>query len=80
MCVSTFEDEMALLAADIQRWAGADARIHQALEQLMKLHEAEVNALAFEALELDRLLVRQTTELENKRIVERQPEVRWVDL
>lgn len=78
--MSTFEDEMGLLAADIQRWAGADARIHQALEQLMKLHEAEVNALAFEALELDRLLVRQTTELENKRIAERQPEVRWVDL
>ena len=80
MCVSTFEDEMALLAADIQRWAGADARIHTALEQLMKLHEAEVNALAFEALELERLVVRQTTETENKRIAARQPEVRWVDL
>jgi hypothetical protein len=76
----SFDDEMALLAADIQRWAGVDARIHDALEQLMKLHEAEVNALAFEALELDALLVRQTTELENRRIAERQPEVRWVDL
>lgn len=50
----TVEDEIALLASDIRRWAGQDARIHEALEQLIKLYEAEVNALAFEAMALQR--------------------------
>lgn len=52
----SFDDEIALLVADIQRWAGQDARIHDALDQLVKLHTAEVEALAFEAIELDRQL------------------------
>lgn len=50
----SYEDDIALLCEDIQRWAGADARIQQAVEQLLKLHEAEVNALAEEVRELER--------------------------
>jgi len=52
----TYEDEIALLAEDIKRWAGADARIQTAVDQLMKLVEAEVAALAFEAYELNKAL------------------------
>lgn len=66
--MSSVDDEIALLAEDIRRWAGQDARIHEALEQLLKLYEAEVNALAFEALELERHLVTQTSKAENERI------------
>jgi hypothetical protein len=84
--MSTYEDEIALLALDIKRWAGADARIHQALEQLLKLVEAEVAALAFEAMELDRAnreleraVVRATTIREHNRITDTQPAVRWIE-
>jgi hypothetical protein len=52
--MSSVDDEIALLADDIRRWAGADARIHQALEQLLKIYGAEVEALAFEAVALQR--------------------------
>ena len=75
--VSTYEDEIALLVEDIKRWAGADSRIQDALEQMVKLYESEVNALAFEALELERAVVRATTERERSRVVAAQPEVRW---
>ena len=50
----TYEDDLALLAEDIKRYAGADARIHEAVDQWLKLHEAEVNALAEEVRELER--------------------------
>ena len=73
----TYDDEIALLADDIRRWAGADARIHQAIEQLLKLYQAEVDALAFEAHELSGLLVRATTESEQARIAAAQPDVSW---
>jgi hypothetical protein len=72
------EDEIGLLAEDIKRWSGDDVRIHQALEQLLKIVSAEVDALAFEAKTLDTLLVRTTTELEAERIRHRQPQGRWV--
>jgi hypothetical protein len=75
--MSSVEDEIGLLVEDIQRWAGQDARIHQALEQLMKLYGAEIDALAFEARELERALVQQTTEIESRRIAAAQPQGRW---
>lgn len=66
--MSTVDDEIALLAADIKRWSGDDARIHDALEQLLKIYQAEVDALAFEAAELERAMVTQTTARENERV------------
>lgn len=53
----TYEDEIALLAADIRRYSNNDGRIDEALTQLIKLHQAEVDALAFEARELDKALL-----------------------
>ena len=52
-------DDIALLVADIKRWAGQDARILEAVEQLVKVYEAEVDALAFEAMSLDRAIAIQ---------------------
>lgn len=74
-------DEIELLAADIKRWAGADARIWAAVDQLLKVHTAEVDALAFEAAALDKLLTRETTELEQARIrsADLARERRWYD-
>jgi Arc/MetJ family transcription regulator len=73
--VSTYEDEIALLAADIRRYSNNDGRIDEALTQMLKLVEAEVAALGFEAIQLDRdkaaleaALVRATTEREQARI------------
>jgi len=78
--MSSVDDEIALLAEDIRRWAGSDARIHDALEQLLKIYKAEVDALAFEAMELDRLLVSVTSAKETRRIdaAEHNQTVRWV--
>ena len=70
-------DDIALLVADIQRWAGQDARILEALEQLVKVYEAEVDALSFEAKELDGLLTRATTRNEQQAIIDRQSNVLW---
>jgi putative N-acetylmannosamine-6-phosphate epimerase len=84
--VSTYEDEIALLAADIRRYSNNDGRIDEALTQMMKLVEAEVAALAFEAMELDRAnreleraVVRATTIREHNRITDTQPAVRWIE-
>lgn len=76
----TYEDDIALLAEDIERWAGLDARIIDAVKQLMKLHQAEVDALAFEAKELSGLLVRATTTAERQRIetAHHNQQVRWI--
>lgn len=70
-------DEIALLAEDIKRWAGADARIWEAVDQLLKVHTAEVDALAFEAREIEAVLVRETTETERRRIAAAQQNGRW---
>jgi uncharacterized membrane protein len=84
--MSTYEDEIALLAADIRRYSNNDGRIDEALTQMLKLVEAEVAALAFEALELDRAnreleraVVRATTEREQDRIAQGAADraVRW---
>jgi putative N-acetylmannosamine-6-phosphate epimerase len=84
--VSTYEDEIALLAADIRRYSNNDGRIDEALTQMMKLVEAEVAALAFEAMELDRAnreleraVVRATTTREQTRLADTQPAVRWIE-
>lgn len=76
----TYEDDIALLAEDIKRWAGADARITEAVDQWMKLHLAEVDALAFEVRDIAKL-VRETTEREAERIrtEEHLRTVRWVN-
>ena len=75
--MSTYEDEIALLAADIRRYTNNDGRVDEALTQLLKLVESEVAALAFEAYELEKALVRDTTELERRRIAAAQPQGRW---
>ena len=70
-------DEIAVLVDDIKRWAGHDARILESLEQLVKVYEAEVAALVFEAKELDGMLVRATTRSEQQRIIDAQPKTFW---
>jgi len=50
--MSTVDDEIALLADDIRRYSNRDARIDEALTQLLKLYQSEVDALAFEAKEI----------------------------
>jgi hypothetical protein len=75
--MSSYEDEIALLAEDIRRYTNNDGRVDVALTQLLKVYEAEVQALAFEAIELERALVRQTTEIEGRRIAAAQPQGRW---
>ena len=62
----TYEDDIALLADDIRRYSNNDGRIDEALTQMLKLVAAEIDALAFEAIELDRQL---------KRVA--QPAVTW---
>ena len=73
----TYEDDIALLAEDIRRYSNNDGRIDEALTQMLKLVRAEVDALAFEGRELDKALVRATTESEQKRIAAAQPDVSW---
>ena len=89
----SYEDEIQALALDIRRYCNNDGRIDECLTQLLKLHTAEVDALAWEARHLDRLvtrmesdalafqaeLVRSTTEREQARIEASQPDVRWVE-
>lgn len=77
----TYEEDLALIAEDIRRWAGADARIHEAVEQWLKLHTAEVEALAFEIAELEKQIVVETTERENARIRTQDlgQSMRWQD-
>jgi DNA-binding transcriptional regulator WhiA len=77
--VSTYEDEIALLAADIRRYSNNDGRIDEALTQMLKLVQAEVDALSFEAVELERAVVRATTIREHNRITDTQPAVRWIE-
>lgn len=74
----SYEDDIELLAEDIRRYSNNDGRIDEALTQMLKLIKAEVDALAFEAMELERTLVRATTEAEQARIAAAQPAVRWV--
>lgn len=64
----TYEDDLVLLAEDIRRYTNNDGRVDEALQQMLKLFRAEVDALAFEAVELDKEIVRQTTARENDRI------------
>lgn len=77
--MSSVDDEIALLADDIRRYSNNDGRIDEALTQLVKLYEAEVNALAFEALELERHLVTGTTAANDARIrnTDLHQKVRW---
>jgi hypothetical protein len=41
--------------------------------------QAEVDALSFEAVELERAVVRATTIREHNRITDTQPAVRWIE-
>lgn len=73
----TYEDDIQLLADDIVRWAGADARIHEAVLQLVKLHSAEVDALAFEVRSLEEAVTREVTLREAERVRRAQPDYTW---
>lgn len=53
----TYNDDIAVLAEDIKRWAGHDARIQEAIDQMLKLIEAEWNALLCEIHDAERRAV-----------------------
>ena len=52
--MTAFEDEIGGLVEDIKRYSMGDARIEFCLDEMLKRIRAEVDALAFEAAELDR--------------------------
>jgi hypothetical protein len=68
--VVTVDDEIGLLRDDILRYCNRDGRIDEALTMLCKLYQAEVDALAFEAKELQQqydALVYNTDPWHNRR-------------
>jgi hypothetical protein len=58
--MNSYEDEIGLLADDIRRYSNNDGRIDDALAKLLRLHQSQVDALTFEARELDKLVVEAT--------------------
>lgn len=72
-----YDDDIAVLREDIKRYSGHDARIDEALEQLCKLYQSEVDALAEEARLLEGAFVRQTTRLEEARIRQFEQRPNW---
>ena len=62
--MSAFQDEIAGLFEDIKRYSMGDARIEFCLEEAMKRITAEVDALVFEAAELDKALSARNARIE----------------
>ncbi len=74
--MSLLEEAFLLL----EQLKGQDERTDEIIEEAIKRIQSDFDALMYDLGEMESALVRHTTETERRRIMERHPTVRWVDL